>query len=77
MPILSDLLYEFLHSEEDLRKELRSEILATFDQLKSDEVDESFKENIRIDLINQLEENALTSKDIQKYLIKLITLKFQ
>ncbi len=75
--ILGDLLYEFLRSDKNRRKELTPEIMETLDNLRSVEVDDSYKQEIKESLLHQMHNNILTSKDIQNHLYKLIILKFQ
>lgn len=74
---LGDLLYEFLDADFENRRKLETQILSVFDDLKSPEVDESFKIGFRENLITLLDRNILTETDIQNFLISLAMLKFQ
>lgn len=77
MAKIGDLLYQFIETDISERQNLIPEILITLDSMKSTEVDDSFKDGIKENLVYQMEKNILTSEEIGKHLLQLSMLKFQ
>ncbi len=55
MAKIGDLLYQFIETDISERQSLIPEILITLDNMKSTEVDDSFKDGIKENLIYQME----------------------
>ncbi|WP_430827206.1 hypothetical protein [Chryseobacterium indologenes] len=77
MAKIGDLLYKYIETDISERQNLIPEVLTTLDNMKSAEVDDSFKDGVKENLIYQMENNILTSKEIGEHLTYLAMLKFQ